>query len=65
MKLSFKEDKYALKIARLEKWHRYFALIPIRVAREDYRWLEYIERKGACIGIVNRRWSWKYREISD
>jgi len=51
---------------RLQRWHRWFAWHPVRVASHDYRWLEYVQRKGTW-----RYWDdefgsygtiWEYRE---
>lgn len=44
MKFDLGETRYE-KIARLEKWHRWFAWYPVRVAEHDYRWLEIVERR--------------------
>lgn len=43
-----------------EKWHRYFAWYPIKVALNDCRWLEYVERKGLWIKHSDE-WFYEYR----
>lgn len=30
-------------------WHRWFAWFPVRVGRNDCRWLEYVERKAGYV----------------
>lgn len=38
-------EKYAIKKAKLINWHRWFAWRPVRVGKNDCRWLEFVERK--------------------
>lgn len=40
-----------------EQWHRWFAWYPVRLADNDCRWLEYVERKGE----LDDGWWWEYR----
>lgn len=65
MKIDFGETEEE-NIERLEKWHTIFAWLPHRVDSHDYRWLEYIERRG----IIYQYWSgpsveWEYRLIGE
>ena len=61
---------YEERLAAKKDWHRWFALIPRRVAPGDCRWLEYIERKGEpYMGFTFgtpfpiTKWRFKYRAI--
>lgn len=51
------------KKARLESWHKFFAILPRRVAVHDCRWLETIERRGTSYlgGFYETLWHWDYR----
>jgi hypothetical protein len=43
-------------------WHPHFAWWPRQVAKDDTRWLEWVERRGDywdCWG--NGGWAWEYR----
>ena len=53
------EERCSIK----EKWHKWFALIPVRVASHDCRWLETVERKGTFHCCFDIWWSWEYRAI--
>lgn len=62
MKFDFGET-YAEKLERIEKWHITFAWIPHRVGSHDYRWLEYVHRRGyKCSGDFFNI-EWQYREL--
>lgn len=63
MKLTFKaaEDRYN----RLTNWHSWFAWHPVRVATDDVRWLERVERKGELLeGVGQRFWDWSFRALN-
>lgn len=50
-------------VARLEQWHRWFAWHPVRVAKNDCRWLEVVERKAEQKNCWDDSWfEWEYRE---
>ncbi len=57
-------ETYESKQARLSDWHPFFALFPRVVAvnggRQEWRWLETIERKGSHLG-GRYGWIWEYR----
>ena len=73
-----REEKRAIRCkadrAWRHHWHRWFALMPRRVADGDCRWLEYIERKGitymgyaACPpGPMYKveKWRYEYRVLN-
>ena len=44
------------------KWHKWFAWYPVRVARNDCRWLETVHRKGTMFYYSQKRkyWEWQY-----
>lgn len=50
-----------------KRWHSWFAWLPTRVAPNDCRWMETIERRGERRLIANgdgmpeRVWEWEYR----
>lgn len=45
-----------------EKWHKWFAWRPVRVASGDCRWLETLERKGKFTAMYyDICWDWEYR----
>lgn len=52
------EEKY-----RRERWHDYFAWLPVRVADRECRWLETVERRGTYVGSSDfgDTWTWDYR----
>jgi hypothetical protein len=53
------ETKHRLK----QRWHRWFAWRPVRVADHDCRWMEMVERKGHYwFGAHSSGWNWSYRE---
>lgn len=56
------ETRHAF-IKRIEQWHRWFAWYPVRVAENDCRWLEVVERKGTQESSWDDEWiEWRYRE---
>lgn len=53
---------YEEYFTRRSKWHRWFAWRPISVSYHDYRWLEWVERKGNYwAGEGHSGWNWEYR----
>jgi hypothetical protein len=63
VKLSCGPSEKAKREAKLE-WHRWFAWRPIRVAENDCRWLEYVERKGKYFDCgLDWFWEWSYRAL--
>lgn len=44
-----------------KEWHRWFALVPVRIAENDCRWLEYVQRKGRVLESIDFGWIWEYR----
>lgn len=49
-------------------WHLWFAWYPVRVQRNDWRWLEKVNRKGIQvtatydhIGGESTHWEWSYK----
>ena len=63
MKLDFGET-WDEKKARLGNWHRYFAWYPVKINDHDYRWLEFVWRKGNYSNI-NILWYWEYRSLQN
>lgn len=50
------------KWKRKQEWHAFFAIWPRRVAENDCRWLELIERKGTYWDSWGHGgWNWEYR----
>lgn len=52
--------------ARLESWHKVFTWLPKRVTDDnEYRWLEFVERKGLLVRPLSLLdpWLWEYRAI--
>lgn len=49
------------KMYRWGMWHPYFAWLPTRVASNDCRWLEWIERKKTWLGY----WDSEYRATDE
>lgn len=43
------------RAVRLDLWHRSFAILPVRIADHDYRWLEFVWRR-----YDNWRRDWGY-----
>lgn len=33
------------RISRLGQWHNWYAWRPVRVGKNDWRWLEFVDRK--------------------
>ncbi|MDE2232462.1 MAG: hypothetical protein KGJ95_10450 [Candidatus Omnitrophica bacterium] len=54
--LSEYRDKYS-------EWHRFFAIWPRNVGRNDWRFLETIERRLCVYGVTGVFDTWKYRGI--
>lgn len=55
-----------LKIKRDERmtWHIWFAWHPVRIAKNDCRWLENIERRGNLeFNESGKYWNYEYRAI--
>ena len=48
--------------ARLAKWRRWFAWHPVRLAPDDVRWLEWIERRGS-VRLYDGKVFWEHRQI--
>ena len=53
------------KLERVRKWHTIFAWLPHRVDSHDYRWLEYIERRGTVRIWIHTIIDWEYRLIGE
>jgi hypothetical protein len=50
-------------VARLGKWHRWFAWHPVRIGPHDCRWLEYVWRRGDRHGSWDGTWwEWQYND---
>jgi hypothetical protein len=61
MKIDFGETTGEY-LERILQWHTSFAWIPRRISAHDYRWLEYVQRRGNkdfWEGI-----NWEYRAIT-
>lgn len=57
--MKFNCDKWKCKL----EWHRWFAWYPVKIAENDCRWLEYVERKGSIMaGFDSGYWIWEYRK---
>lgn len=41
-------------------WHNWFAWFPVRVADEDCRWLEMVDRRGNIEYYMDGGTYWKY-----
>ena len=62
MKLTLISKAAEARYNRLAKWHRWFAWRPIRVAENDIRWLEWVDRRGVMLaGWDQEFWDWSYR----
>lgn len=56
--------RQVLKEQKMQAWHRYFCWLPVRLAENDCRWLETVERKfGGWDTYNNCGFSEEYREI--
>ncbi len=54
----------AEQFKKKEQWHRFFIVFPPRkVGPNDYRFFEWIERKGTFNHIPPCDWSFEYRLI--
>ena len=55
------------KHADILSWHRWFAWRPVAVnyMRDDYRWLETIERKATPYQVSAGILQWDYRDVGD
>ena len=65
MKIDFGET-HSEKVERLSKPHKWFAWYPVEISAHDYRWLEYVERKGKFYlfsGGIQSWWIWTYKAI--
>lgn len=65
--MKFRTEPLSAKVERLSEWHRFFALLPYEVQPGDWRWLEFIERRGRRYGdgfFVRRFWVWEFRARS-
>ena len=62
MKIDFGETRLE-KVDRLSKPHKWFAWYPVEISAHDYRWLEYVERKGRPSALCEGLWFWKYKAI--
>ena len=48
------------------KWHRWFAWYSVRVAPNDCRWLEYVQRKGEYqASPFWEGWVYEYRPLPE
>jgi hypothetical protein len=55
-------DGWLERRCKRERWHRWFAWRPVRVADGDCRWLEYVERQGRFFDYgADFFWEWSYR----
>jgi hypothetical protein len=51
---------------KLKNWHEWFAWYPVKVADNDCRWLEKVQRKGTfCNYGIDSTWFWDYKEIQN
>lgn len=41
-----KKKRWQATYDKLSKWHRHFAWLPVKVSRNDCRWLEYVLCRG-------------------
>lgn len=57
-------EEWEEKVARLKRWHRFYAIWPRKVAPHDCRWFEWIERKGECYQCDGVWWVWQYRALA-
>lgn len=58
------EAERRARVARLEDWHDYFALLPREVGDGECRWLETIQRSGCWVPAGyshNGFWLYTYR----
>ena len=46
-----------------KQWHRFFPLYPRYIKKNDFRYFEWIERKGTFYNIYPCWWEWEYRLI--
>lgn len=62
MKYNCGESEHT-KFQNSKKWHKCFAWSPVRVADNDCRWLEHVERK--LVFPWNKEFDEKDRELSN
>lgn len=63
MKISLGET-FEEKQARLSEWHRWFAWHPVHLTGRDWRWLEYVMRRGDLVAHwADVGWEWEYRSM--
>lgn len=48
-----------------KQWHRFFPLYPRKIGPNDYRFLEWIERRGIFNHTPPCNWSFQYRLIGE
>lgn len=56
-----------LRFERLTRWHRWFALHPVKLGKEDCRWLETVERRWVpyrTFFLTPPYGCWEYRNVS-
>ena len=64
MKLDFGET-YGEHIKRMAQWHKWFAFHPVQVGPHDYRWLEYVQKKGIyTYNYTGEDWKWSYKSLN-
>ena len=58
----------------ITEWHDWFAWWPIKVGEREWRWLEFVERKGTKVKVhklavdsdiwfTTWKYTWEYKEI--
>ena len=50
------------KNEKLQSWHKWFAWYPVRISKNDCRWLETVYRKGTMVYYIQKGkiWEWSY-----
>ncbi len=61
-------ERWERKRKNLEKWHIWFAWIPVVVGfthdkKRIKMWLEKVDRRGKLVGDRDNRWVWEYRKL--
>jgi len=46
MKIKFGKKDYYDECLATEDWHKWFAWFPVKVGCQDYRWLEFVNRRS-------------------
>ena len=67
MKVNYKK-MLAERTASLQKWHRWFPLIPVCVGGHDFRCFEWVLRRGTMKHVYAQhptRWIWEYRAVKN